>query len=140
MSADYKIAYAIKEPALASKIEMILTKDGYDVVAFSTASALSRVFARHRPRIVLTDAHFDDGFGGEQLCEFIRSQYLLPYVYVTVVARSGAMSDIEHALAIGADDYLVKPFNPLHIRARVRVAQKWVAYLDSILVSGSIGG
>ena len=43
------------------------------------------------------------------------------------------MEEIEQGLEAGVDDYLLKPFNPIQLRARALVALRWLSYLDSLL-------
>jgi DNA-binding response OmpR family regulator len=43
------------------------------------------------------------------------------------------MEEIEQGLEAGVDDYLLKPSNPIQLRARALVALRWLSYLDSLL-------
>jgi DNA-binding response OmpR family regulator len=57
---------------------------------------------------------------------------MLPYVFVVALSAMSRIREIEDAQAAGADDYLIKPYNPFQIRTRVMVGLRWLAYIDSI--------
>ena len=130
--SDVPIYIVIAEPVEASRIEIVLAKDGYDVVPFRSAKQLWDNFKRCRPRYIITDRRFRDEFTALDLCRNVREQYMLPYVYIHVLGRAGNMEVIEEVLSVGANDYSVKPLSPSQLRARVRVGLRWLGYIDSI--------
>ena len=122
----------IGRPVEASRIELILANDRYDVVPFRSAKQLWDNFETRRPRYIITDRQFDEEFTGLELCRKIRERYMLPYVYIHVLGRAANIETIEEALSAGANDYSVKPLSPAQLRARVRVGLRWLSYIDSI--------
>ncbi|HUI05418.1 MAG TPA: response regulator [Verrucomicrobiae bacterium] len=126
------IHLVIADTLEASRLEIVLTKDGYDVVSFRSAKQLWDNFKWRRPRYIITDRRFREEFTTLDLCRNVRAQYMLPYVYIHVLGRSGTMDVIEEVLSAGANDYSVKPISPSQLRARVRVGLRWLAYIDSI--------
>ena len=102
--------------------EMIVRKlraDGLDV--HSVADGLSALDAAKtmRPDLVLLDVMMP-GMTGLQICEELRSHVAtrdLPVVLITARARA---VDIEIGYEAGADDYIVKPFSPRDLVARIR--------------------
>jgi DNA-binding response OmpR family regulator len=135
--SDVPICIAIAQPVEASRIELVLAKDGYDVVPFRSAQQLWDNFVSRRPRYIITDRQFRDEFTALELCRTIRQRYMLPYVYIHVLGRAVNMEAIEEALNAGANDYSVKPLSPAQLRARVRVGLRWLSYIDSITITAT---
>ncbi len=130
-----KVAVAVKDPNLMTRIEISLDEAGYEVQPFQSAGQIWSFFPEKRPRIIITERRFKDEFKAVELCRKIRAQYELPYVYIIVLSHMSRYKEIDEAISAGADDYLVKPFNPFQIRARLRVAMKWISYIDSITLT-----
>lgn len=76
------ICLAVSDPVRSTKLEKILGEDGYDVVSFRTAKEIWDNFEWRRPRYIITDLKFPDGFSGLNLCREVRSRYMLPYAYI----------------------------------------------------------
>ena len=104
------------EKEIADLVAVYLLGEGYRVdTCYSGPEALARVRARGYD-LALLDVMLPevDGFA---LCRAIRAQYTYPVIMLT--ARAEDMDKI-NGLAIGADDYITKPFNPLEVVARVK--------------------
>ncbi len=132
MEGAFPIHLAIGDPPLSSLLELILAEDGYQPVMFTSARNLWENFPLHRPRFIITEGRFNDGFEAANLCRLVRRDYPWPYVYIYIISRHHEMTEIEEALDAGANDYSIKPVNPLHIRTRILVGMHWLAYIDSI--------
>jgi signal transduction histidine kinase/DNA-binding response OmpR family regulator len=104
-------------PDMRSYLRRLLIEDGWDVVAVATVEAALQV---DRPDIVVSDVMLP-GASGVDLLRMLRSDpslRRLPVILLT--ARTGTESAAE-GLKSGADDYIVKPFEPAELLARVRV-------------------
>ena len=117
---------------LASRLELTLTEAGYEVLAFTSAQQLWESFPARRPRFIITERMFSDGFSALNLCRLVRRDYLLPYVYVYVISRRHEANEIGEALDAGANDYSIKPVSSFQIRTRVLIGLRWLEYIDSI--------
>lgn len=105
------------ESAMVQLIQGYLTAEGMDVlVARDGLSAVSSV-ERYQPDVVVLDLMLPgvDGF------EVIRRIRTMSDAYVLMVTARGEEIDRLTGLAIGADDYLTKPFSPRELVARVKV-------------------
>lgn len=103
------------EQSIADAVVWTLGKEGFDVSwATTIADGLSRLGDGFR--LVLLDVGLPDGSGFDA-CRAIRSRSDLPVVFLS--AR-GEEIDRVLGLEIGGDDYLVKPFSPRELAARVR--------------------
>ena len=136
----FRVCLAVRDPMQCSRMEITLTDDGYEVVTFRSARELWDSYARCRPRYIITDRRFPDGFSALDLCRHVRQDYLVPYVYIHVLSDLSRIEEIEEALDCGASDYSVKPLSRFQLRARVRVGFRWLQYLDSITVSRAPAG
>ena len=101
-------------------MEEYAKKEGYDVkIAYNGRQALD-TFDKHKPDIVLLDVMMPiiDGF---EVCRRIRKVSNVPLIMIT--ARGEDFERIM-GLDIGADDYIVKPFSPAEVMARVRAVMR----------------
>ena len=113
--------------------------DGFNVTAFASADDLWRQFQLRSARIIVTERRFEFGLSGLHMVGRIRQQQPWPYVYVMVMSSMNRMEEIEQGLEAGVDDYLLKPFNPIQLRARALVALRWLSYLDSLGTDSAAG-
>ena len=104
------------EPKVARLARDYLEKNGFRVVtAADGASALT--MARHeRPALIVLDLMLP-GMDGREICRTLRRESDVPIIMLTALAEE---SDQIAGLEIGADDYIVKPFSPRALVARVR--------------------
>lgn len=103
------------EKAIADLVGIYLTKEGFDVqIAYSGADAAKAILEQEFD-LALLDVMLPD-IDGFVLLRTIRSSHTYPVIMLT--ARDAQQDKIE-GLSLGADDYVVKPFRPLELIARV---------------------
>ena len=113
-----KVLICDDDPLLLKLIEYRLAAKGYEVIkAADGAEALSAV-ARERPNLVVLDAMMPKADGFEVLTRIKADPSLANTPVIMLTARKGE-KDIVAALEKGADDYLVKPFIPEELVARL---------------------
>ena len=104
------------EPSIADNIIYALTTEGFEAVYAPTGSeALDKLLAMSVDLIVL-DIGLPD-INGFELARQIRQRSAIPIIFVT--ARADEVDKIV-GLELGADDYVVKPFSPRELSARVK--------------------
>jgi two-component system response regulator MtrA len=108
------------DPALAEMLTMVLRGEGFDVDTCGNGSDAIGVFRSRRPDVVLLDVMLP-GRDGVQICHEIRRESDTPVVMLT--AKSDTI-DVVRGLEAGADDYVVKPFKPKELLARVRAQMR----------------
>ena len=102
--------------ALAEMISIVLRGEGYvPIQAFDGKEALD-LFPDAKPDLVLLDVMLP-GLDGIQVCSAIREMSGVPVIMLTA---KGDTTDVVRGLESGADDYVVKPFNPKELGARIR--------------------
>lgn len=115
-SAAPKILVVEDEPTIAETLAYALNTEGYEPICCSTAGAALEVFDTQPIALVVLDIGLPDGNGFE-VCHRLRQSSDVPVLFLT--AR-GAEVDRVAGLEQGADDYMVKPFSPRELTARVR--------------------
>jgi sigma-B regulation protein RsbU (phosphoserine phosphatase) len=94
---------------------------GFDVVAAPDgAEAWTYLEAASAPTLAVVDWMMP-GLDGPSLCRRVRSERPTANVYLMLLTSLESRSDIVTGLNAGADDYIVKPFDPEELRARVNV-------------------
>ncbi len=100
---------------LIALVRMYLERDGFTVVpAYDGRQALD-LFARHRPGFVILDVMLPE-LDGVAVCRALRKRSDVPILMLTARVEE---SDKLSGLAVGADDYVTKPFSPRELVARV---------------------
>ena len=115
------------EKAIADLVGIYLTKEGFDVqIAYSGADAAKAILEQEFD-LALLDVMLPD-IDGFELLRTIRSGHTYPVIMLT--ARDAQQDKIE-GLSLGADDYVVKPFRPLELIARVHAQLRRYTSLGS---------
>jgi two-component system response regulator MtrA len=102
--------------ALAEMIGIVLQSEGYDAQFCADGSEALDAFRRTKPDLVLLDLMLP-GLDGLEVCSLIRAESGTPIIMLT--AKSDT-TDVVKGLESGADDYMIKPFNPKELVARIK--------------------
>lgn len=118
---------AVDDSAIYRKlVDQSLSRDRYPVLFAQNGREALRVFAEHRPALVITDWTMPD-ITGPDLCRRIRSEFPDQYAYLILLTSNTNKEQVIEGLAAGADDYLTKPFHPGELLARVGVGRRIIA-------------
>ena len=104
------------DPALAEMLTIVLRGEGFDTAVVSDGSKAMLALRELKPDLVLLDLMLP-GMNGIDVCRAIRAESGVPVVMLT--AKSDTV-DVVLGLESGADDYVVKPFKPKELVARLR--------------------
>lgn len=99
-----------------------LSKQGYRVSLAESGTALKRIIEHSAIDLIVLDVMMP-GEDGLSVCREIRATSQIPIIFLTAMAEE---MDRIVGLEIGADDYLIKPFNPRELLARVRAVLRRV--------------
>lgn len=110
-----KILVIDDDPLLLQLIEASLKQDNYEVHVVSSGQEGLQLLNVIKPHLVILDIMMPH-LNGWEICDRIRKISTVPIIMLT--AR-GSQADIVRGLRGGADDYLVKPFHPSELLARV---------------------
>nr|YP_009399411.1 putative transcriptional regulator OmpR [Kapraunia schneideri]ARW69017.1 putative transcriptional regulator OmpR [Kapraunia schneideri] len=111
-----KILVVDDEISIRRILETRLSMIGYEVVSASDGEEALQIFRKEYPTLVVLDVMMPklDGYG---VCQEIRKESDVPIIILTAL---GDVSDRITGLELGADDYIVKPFSPKELEARIR--------------------
>lgn len=117
-----KILIVEDEPQIVRALRLYLERAGYSAVAVHDGAQAIPAFRQEKPDLILLDLNLPNR-DGVDICRAIRRDSGVPIIMVT--ARSEEMDRLI-GLEIGADDYVVKPFSPREVVARVRAVLRRV--------------
>ena len=105
------------DPHIADLVDLYLRRDGFRVLLARDGEEGLRVVKQEDPWIVILDVGLPGARDGFDVCREIRASSNRPVLFLT--ARDDEVDRVL-GLELGADDYLVKPFSPRELVARVR--------------------
>ena len=111
------------DTALAEMIGIVLRTEGFETAFCADGAKAVDAWRTERPDLVLLDLMLP-GIDGIEVCTRIRQESGIPIIMLT--ARTDT-ADVVKGLESGADDYIVKPFNPKELVARIRTRLRPVA-------------
>ncbi len=111
-----KVLVVDDEESVRELIELYLTKEGYEVLLAKDGKEALRLNGESHPDLIVLDLMLP-GMDGWEVCRQIRSTSRVPIIMLT--ARSEEVDRVV-GLELGADDYVVKPFSPREMVARVK--------------------
>lgn len=124
------------EAGILRLMKLELSSQGFRVITAPDGEQAVKLAEDHRPDAVLLDVMMP-GLSGLEVMRRLRERSNLPIILVTAKDKD---SDKVRGLELGADDYIVKPFNPDELGARVRaVLRRTIAQdVDRVVTSGDV--
>lgn len=131
--AAMKILLADDEPIARTMLGHWLGGWGYSVTAVKDGQeALNALRADPEIRMAIVDWVMPN-LDGLSVCRTIRSGPNEPYIYLVLLTARDNKADIVEGLDAGADDYIVKPCNPLDLKVRLRAGRRVVELQEQLL-------
>ena len=127
MPEKVKILIVDDDTHIAELISLYLNKEGYETKEVYNGREAVSMFVSYSPHLVILDIMLP-GLGGYQVCGEIRKISSAPIIMLTA---KGETFDKVLGLEIGADDYIVKPFEPKELVARVKAVLRRYEKNDS---------
>lgn len=116
MIAKQKILIVDDDVNIAELISLYLTKECFDTLIVNDGEAAIKQFGTYQPNLVLLDLMLP-GIDGYEVCREIRKISSVPII---MLSAKGEIFDKVLGLELGADDYIIKPFDSKELVARVR--------------------
>ncbi|MEX2012002.1 MAG: response regulator transcription factor [Chloroflexota bacterium] len=110
------VLVADDQPEITKLVSLSLENEGFRVITASDGPSALGQLSDTNPDVLLVDAAMP-GMSGIDVLREVRASHPVP---VILLADQGSVANISHGLDLGADDYVVKPFNPGELAARVR--------------------
>ncbi len=130
MSDNKRIVVIDDEQSVREVVQAYLEKDGYHVFVAENGTEGLALAERMNPALIVLDLMLPD-VSGEEICSEIRSRSDVPILMLTAKASE---EERVAGLVSGADDYLVKPFSPRELVARVRAVLRRTQSVETPLV------
>ncbi|MBI4650595.1 response regulator [Candidatus Desantisbacteria bacterium] len=92
---------------------------GYHTTPTKTAAEAIEHMVKEEPDLIILDLLLPD-MNGFEICEKLKDNYFTSHIPIIIVTAKGEINNRVKGLSIGADDYIVKPFDPLELDARIK--------------------
>lgn len=112
-----KILLIEDEEHIRKFVKISLKRAGFDVLEAGTGETGIEIVSKESPDIVILDIMLP-GINGYEVCEFLKETY--PNIGIIMLTAKAQDSDKVVGFDMGADHYLIKPFNPLELTAIVK--------------------
>jgi two-component system, cell cycle response regulator len=128
-----KILIADDEAVSRHLLEKTLTRASYEVIAVENGVLAAEQLCRpDGPRLALLDWVMPELLGPD-VCRHVRQCRDQPYVYMVLLTSKESKQDVVAGLESGADDYLIKPFDPDELKARLRTGLRILQLEDKLV-------
>jgi DNA-binding response OmpR family regulator len=112
----YKVLVVDDDPNVRDLVSLYLSKEGLTPIATASGEEALRLLHQHSPEAIILDLMLP-GMDGLEVCRNLRRVSDTPIIMLTA---KGEEADRVVGLEMGADDYVVKPFSPRELVARVK--------------------
>lgn len=139
-----RVLIADDDPTYLGLLESLLTEWNYEVVLASDGNEAWEVMQQEgRPSLVLLDWMMP-GLDGFEVARLIRGNPETADAFIILVTGARNRADIMKVLVCGADDYLLKPFDPMDLKIHLRSAMRIIHLQDELAAlreqAGTTGG
>jgi len=104
------------DPEMLQLLRRTFEMEGYDAILAADGTSAMMLLRDCKPDLIILDIMMP-GPDGYMVLERIRQSYDIPVIMLTAKRD---VTSLQKALALGADDYVKKPFRPLELMARIR--------------------
>lgn len=126
-----KILVVDDDRVVADLVIFTVRRAGYEAVMANDAASTIRRWSEDKPDLIILDINLPGAAGlqdGFAICQRIRSESDVPIILLTV---RGEENDVVHGLEAGADDYILKPFSPRQLVARIQAVMRRGRAIDT---------
>lgn len=99
----------------AMLVAVVEAVDNCRIVEASSGFEALRLLPRERVDLILTDINMPD-INGLELISYLRNNPNYERIPVFIISTEGSVKDREKGTLLGADEYIIKPFDPLHVQ------------------------
>ena len=115
MNKKKKVLIVDDDTNICELLRLYIVKDGFDVAIANTGTQALKLFEQEKPDLIMLDIMLPE-LDGWQVCREIRKTSQVPIIMLTA---KGEVFDKILGLELGADDYVVKPFEAKEVVARI---------------------
>ncbi|MBP7216539.1 MAG: response regulator [Candidatus Omnitrophica bacterium] len=115
-----KILVVDDDPDIRDVLKLTLAEENYEVFEAGDGEKALKLIQTKTPNLVLLDYKIPK-MDGREVCRRVKKDILLRHLPIIMVTGKGDISDKVNGIDAGADDYVVKPFEPKELLARIRM-------------------
>ncbi len=115
-----KILIADDDPDIRDILKLTLSEENYEIIEAGNGEEALEIIRSKPLDLALLDYKMPK-MDGRQVCSLVKKDLLLQHLPVIMVTGKGEVSDRVGGIDAGADDYIVKPFEPKELLARIRM-------------------
>jgi diguanylate cyclase (GGDEF)-like protein len=108
------------DPDIRDVLNITLSEENYEIIEAADGEEALKAIQTKSPDLVLLDYRIPK-IDGREVCRQVKKDILLSHLPIIMVTGSGDVNDKVGGLDAGADDYVVKPFEPKELLARIRM-------------------
>jgi diguanylate cyclase (GGDEF)-like protein len=120
MSSAQTILVTDDDPDLRDILRSVLEPNGFQVLEASDGQAALELIHERPPQLIILDYNMPR-MDGRQVCTALKQDVLLRHIPIIMLTGRGEVNQKVEGMDAGVDDYLVKPFEPQELLARVRM-------------------
>jgi len=132
------IAIIDDEPDILELVSLSMEKSGYDTIKFDKGADLLAALPKKIPDLLILDLMLPD-MDGFDICKEIRKNDNISSLPIIMLTAKNDVTDRVLGLEFGADDYVVKPFSPRELTARVKAVLRRQNKTEELTKSIKIG-
>ncbi|MCX6122562.1 MAG: response regulator [Ignavibacteriales bacterium] len=106
-----KVLIIDDDPSLRRLVQVLFERDGFDVSLASEGSEGVQLALMNPPHIIILDIMME-GLHGFEVCKMLRANSSMRRTAIIIISGKSYKPDIDKAMELGADAYVVKPFSP----------------------------
>ena len=106
-----KVLIIDDDPSLRRLVQVLFERDGFDVALASEGSEGIHLALMNPPNIIILDIMME-GLHGFEVCKMLRANSSMRCTAIIIISGKSYKPDIDKAMELGADSYVVKPFSP----------------------------
>jgi diguanylate cyclase (GGDEF)-like protein len=121
-----KILIADDDSDILDVLRITLEAEGYDVIESHDGKEALDIIRKTTPDLLITDFKMPK-MCGDEVCRILKQDILVQHMPIIMLTGKGDVADKVHGINAGADDYIVKPFEPQELVARVKMVLRRTA-------------
>lgn len=126
-----KILAVDDDPLTLKHLSRILDHDGRKILTAENGEQALFLALEERPEMIITDWRMPK-IDGIELCKILRRTSITQHIYIVMLTSCEADDELVQAFDAGADDYVLKPFTPKVLEARIRSGERLARYQQTV--------
>ncbi len=115
-----KILITEDSPTMRSLlVSTIESQNGYEIIEAASGFDALRLLPREKVDLIITDINMPD-INGLELISYVRNNPIYKSIPLFIITTERSEKDMEKGLALGANEYIIKPFDPVKLQELIR--------------------